>query len=150
MRSNLVPLAVGGHSEGHSQGGPQGGPTGPAGWGMSRPAHRNPRTLLPTHPGPARARSLRSLVGGCSSQQSGLAGWVPGIPSPTHPLYPSPAPTRYPPTVSAGHAQYGRTSKNSTFWDIVGEPRGSRTQPYIGSQAGYIQLFINNEVYTAV
>ena len=34
-----------------------------------------------------------------------------------------------------------RDCRNSCFWDGVGEPRGSRTQRYYGSQTGYIQLF---------
>ena len=40
--------------------------------------------------------------------------------------------------------------QNTRFGTPVGEPRGSGTQPYYGSQAGYIQYLVFNEVYTAV
>ena len=113
--------------------GPQGGDIPP----RRRPP-RDTRPAHPDHPLPAPA----GLSGARSAVRVGFltraGGWVvlPGIPCITHPVYPPgmthPArtpvlTTRYTPGT---HRPYTR------FDTLVGEPRGSRTHPGLGSQAG--------------
>ena len=113
----------------------------------------------PCAPGP-RYHPLRPPAGAYGARFA-VSGTSPGSwvvprysPSCTHPVYPPwythPARTwgLHGSHVTAGTVAgvlgactYGR------FETPVGEPRGMRTQPVLGSPAGYIQLF---EVYTAV
>ena len=129
------------------QGGPKDRP-GPQGgtWEPNTAGHASspysPPLQVPAGPsGPA------SLGVGTSSR----GGWVvlPGIAHPyTHPVYP-PCIPRPVPTVDSTADVDGspRACTYDRFGHLVGEPRGSRTHPVSGSQAGYIQVY---KVYTAV
>ena len=72
------------------------------------------------------------------------AGGVPVLPSPIP--TPGPIPRLYTrpctPVLGVPETVYGTpgTCTYDRFWHHVGEPRGSRTHPYLGSQASYIQL----------
>ena len=105
-------------------------------------AHRGIPAPIPTHSSP-----LQGLPGPASLVSDLLAssvGGYPVYPSPAHPWYhtppvrPSPAPTvdsTADVDGTRGACTYDR------FGPRVGEPRGSRTHPVLGSRTGYIQLY---------
>ena len=120
------------------------GPVGPAGPGVGGPgsdAHQGSvpgRPLHPDHhsrplqglPGPLRCLGL--LLGLSGPWRLGTRYYPPCIPTRIPALVPYPA-TRH--RYRTPRRGLGNT-RNSQFWDPVGEPRGVRTQPVIGSQTG--------------
>ena len=151
MRSNLAPIGRRRHCEGPVQGGPSRGPTGPAGWYRTRPA-AGTRTRPHDHP----LQALQALRGPLRCHGTSLRGcWVvPGIALPVpHPVYPpryTPPSHRTGSTADKDHWETTRTCTYGRFGTLVGEPRGLRTHPVFRSLAGYIQLFKDMRVYTAV
>ena len=108
-----------------------------------------PGALQQSPPTPGPCRALRGpLRWDCLRF---TRGWVyryypPLYPpqSHTHPVYPP----WYPPALHVRHA--GTDCSYTRFGMPVGEPRGSRTHPYIDLRAGYTHSEVNIQVYTAV
>ena len=137
MSWNLAPLVPGRHSEGPGTGRAQNG------------TDRARRVVPGAVPPPVRPSSqyppLRPLQGlrarFAGTGTSPRAAWLgtgiapyypPGIPTPyTHPWYP-PGPHHPRPAVPTA----GPDVPYSSSRVVVGEPRGGRTQPCLGSQAG--------------
>ena len=143
--------------------GPAGAPTGPGGWvrgwadapGTTRRGRSQPQTP----PTPAPARGFRgplrwvwvcSLARELAGYGTGTRYYPPGIPTSIPPPGTHPAPTDM--HTAADRDQYGTagTCTYDRFEDHVGEPRGVEHSHVPGPGTGYIQLFTDIRVYTAV
>ena len=110
----------------------------PQGWYLGPSPPPSPCwPTLPGRPGPVTTHSSpdSGLPGPASlSQDPPRACWVGGY-------YPPPPTHLYRTTRARRTTCRQQCGADSRFDTVVGEPRGTRTQPFQGSQTGYIQLF---------
>ena len=92
---------------------------------------------------PAGAYGARFAVMG-PPLAAGLGARVYPSPYPPSPIPTPGTPTYSPP--STARCSVSGTCTYDRFWHVVGEPRGSRTQPVFRSQTGYIQFYEVSQV----